>query len=163
MYLSVYIPCYFKGSSLVLLADLFLLSTSETPFIFVQHFWLVCMCGNIKTLVIVAYPGLRLFLMGNLQWRCSDSISIWDYWTLSFTGLYLTVDNQLLVSWLAIKKHAIWYMWCKHTGVPHMRTHARTCVPTVMWWYCNLAGCEFEMFSLFCCLFWKGTWSLGCM
>lgn len=58
--------------------------------------------------LIVANPGLRLFLMGNLQWRCSDSISIWDYWTLSFTGLYLSVDNQPSVSWLTIKKKKTW-------------------------------------------------------
>lgn len=107
---------------------------------------LVCLCGNIKTVLIVANPGLRLFLMGNLQWRCSDSISIWDYWTLSFTGLYLSVDNQPLVSWLAIKKKKTWkydiYGANTHAGVhPHTHTHTCTCLSTVMWWYCNLAGC----------------------
>lgn len=90
------------------------------------------MCGNIKTALIVANPGLRLFLMGNVQWRCSDSISIWDYWSLSFTGLHLSVDNQPLVSWLAIKKQ-------QHRNMIYMvLTHMLLCTPTCTHTYTHM-------------------------
>lgn len=52
------------------------MTITTTSFIYVD---VTCAYGSIKTVLIVANPGLRLFLMGNLQWRCSDSISIWDY------------------------------------------------------------------------------------
>lgn len=139
------------------------MTITTTSFIYVD---VTCAYGSIKTVLIVANPGLRLFLMGNLQWRCSDSISIWDYWTLSITGLYLTVDNLPLVYWLAIKKNSveIWYVRRKHMPVC---THTHALVYLL---YCNLVGCSlvwiWDVFfasssSSFFSAFWKGTGGLG--